>query len=249
MSLTSPEMAEALGAVSSSPASERGLIPRVLQPALHWWLSSQLEAVTGLEIEIQGGDRQILRGYLPPVRVAATMARYRGIQLRQAVLEAEQIQINLGQVLRGKPLKLLAPVPVRGELVLSQEDLDASLAAPLLQSGLRELLKLLEQRGLAKAAGNLQEWQLLRTQGELGSGRLKLVFTMVNAQGEQVHWCLTTHVRLQDERTLCLENVQWQGDKDSYPTVAIDLGDGVAIQALRLEAGALRVQGRICIYP
>lgn len=244
MSLTSLEMAEAVGA-----ASERGLIPRVLQPALHWWLSSQLEAVTGLEIEIQGGDRQILRGYLPHVRVAATSASYRGIQLRQAAVQAEQIQINLGQVLRGKPLKLLAPVPVRGELVLSQDDLNASLGAPLLQSGLRELLKLLDQRGLGKAGVNLQEWQLLHTQGELGAGCLKLVFSMVNAQGEQADWHLMTHVRLQDERTLCLENLHWQGEHDSHPRVAIDLGEGVAIQELQLEAGALRVQGMICIYP
>lgn len=244
MSLTSPEMAEAVGA-----ASERGLIPRVLQPALHWWLSSQLEAVTGLEIEIQGGDRQILRGYLPHVRVVATSASYRGIQLRQAAVQAEQIQINLGQVLRGKPLKLLAPVPVRGELVLSQDDLNASLGAPLLQSGLRELLKLLDQRGLGKAGVNLQEWQLLHTQGELGAGCLKLVFSMVNAQGEQADWHLMTHVRLQDERTLCLENLHWQGERDPHPRVAIDLGDGVAIQELQLEAGALRVQGMICIYP
>ncbi|HIK35676.1 MAG TPA: DUF2993 domain-containing protein [Thermosynechococcus sp. M98_K2018_005] len=244
MSLTSPEMAEALGA-----ASERGLIPRVLQPALHWWLSAQLEQATDLEIQIHGGDRQILRGYLPQVRVAAARARYRGIQLRQAAVQAEQIQINLGQVLRGKPLKLLAAVPVRGELVLSQADLNASLGSPLLQSGLRELLKLLDQQGLGKAGVNLQEWQLQRTQGELGAGCLKLVFLMVNAQGEQADWHLMTHVRLQDERTLCLEKVHWQGEGDPHPTVAIDLGEGVAIQELRLETGALRVQGMICIYP
>ncbi|WNC29168.1 DUF2993 domain-containing protein [Thermosynechococcus sp. PKX82] len=244
MSLTSPEMAEAFGA-----ASERGLIPRILQPALHWWLSAQLEQATGLEIQIQGGDRQILRGYLPHVRVAAASASYRGIQLRQAAVQAEQIQINLGQVLRGKPLKLLAPVPVRGELILSQADLDASLGAPLLQSSLRELLKLLDQRGLGKAGVNLQEWQLRRTQAELGAGCLKLVFSMVNAQGEQADWHLMTQVRLQDERTLCLEKVHWQGEGDPHPTVAIDLGEGVAIQELRLETGALRVQGMICIYP
>lgn len=244
MSLTSPDMAEAVGA-----ASERGLIPRVLQPALHWWLSAQLAQATGLEIQIQGGDRQILRGYLPHVRVAAARANYRGIQLRHAVVQAEQIQINLGQVLRGKPLKLLAPVPVRGELVLSQEDLNASFGAPLLQSGLRELLKLLDQRGLGKAGVNLQEWQLLHPQGELGAGCLKLVFSMGNAQGEQADWHLMVQVRLQDERTLCLENVHWQGESNTHPPVAVDLGEGVAIQELRLEAGALRVQGMICIYP
>ncbi|AHB88872.1 hypothetical protein NK55_07955 [Thermosynechococcus sp. NK55a] len=247
MSSTSPEMAEAL--VASSPVAERGLIPRVLRPALQWWLSSQLEQATGLEIEIQGGDRQLLRGYLPHVRIAAATASYRGIQLRQAAVQAEQIQINLGQVLRGQPLKLLAPVPLRGELVLSQADLNASLRAPLLQSGLRELLKLLHQRGLGKPGVDLQEWQLLHTQGELGTGCLKLRFSMVNAQGEQGDWHLMTHVRLQDERTLCLEKVHWQGEREIHPTVTIDLGDGVAIQELRLEAAALRVQGMVCIYP
>lgn len=249
MSLTSPEMAQAKAAAVAPLTSEQGLIPRVLQPALRWWLASQLEQATELAIEIQGGDRQILRGYLPHVRVAAAKANYRGIQLRHAVVQAEQIQINLGQVLRGKPLKLLAAVPVHGELVLSQEDLNASLGAPLLQSGLRELLKLLDQQGLGKAGINLQEWQLLHTQGELGAGYLHLVFSMVNAPGEQIDWHLRIRLRLQDERTLCLENVHWQGEPNTHPTVAIDLGDGVAIQELRLEAGSLRVRGMICIYP
>ncbi|MFN4278772.1 DUF2993 domain-containing protein [Thermosynechococcus sp.] len=244
MSLTSPQMAEAVGT-----ASEQGLIPRILQPALHWWLSSQLEGVTGLEIQIQGGDRQIVRGYLPHLRVAATEARYRGIQVRHAALQAQRIQVNLGQVLRGKPLKLLAPLPVWGELVLSQADLNASCASPLLQSGLEELLRLLDRQGMGKAGVNLQEWQLQRVQAEVGSGCLALVFSMVNAQGEQADWHLSTYVRLQDERTLCLEQVHWQGERNPHPGLAIDLGEGVALQALRLEVGSLRVRGTICIYP
>ncbi len=228
---------------------ERGLIPRVLVPALRWWLLSQLEAADGLVIDLKVGDRQLLRGHLPYVAIAATTARYRGIQLRQLALQAEQIRINLGQVVRGKPLKLLAPVPVRGQLVLTQADLQTSWDSPLLQSGLRSLLTLLEQQGLGKAAVEPQEWQMLKAAVTLGAGCIEMVFTMENRQQEQEHWVCTCGISLADNRTLCLHNLQWQGESTIHAPVQIDLGAGVALEELSLSAEALGVQGVICIYP
>jgi len=229
--------------------AERGLIPRVLVPALRWWLLSQLDTAEGLEIDLNVGDRQLLRGHLPWVRLGAGMASYRGIQLRQVAVQAEHIRINLGQVVRGKPLKLLAPVAVRGELVLTQAGLQASLGSALLQSGLRSLLKLLEQQGLGKAGVDRENWHLVRAAVTLGAGHLELRFTMENGQQERVCWCCTTGIALQDERTLCLEDLQWQGEATIHPPISIDLGAGVALQELSLSAESLRVQGMICIYP
>ncbi|WP_448514687.1 LmeA family phospholipid-binding protein [Parathermosynechococcus lividus] len=251
MSPVSPSVVSdhpAVETVEAPDLRERGLIPRVLVPALRWWLLSQLDVAEGLEIDLRVGDRQLLRGQLPFVRLGATVASYRGILLRQVAVQAEHIRINLGQVVRGKPLKLLAPVPVEGELMVTQADLQGSVDSPLLQSGLRSLLRHLQKEGLGKAGVDLSEWQMVSAAVTLGAGQLDLAFTMQTAQ-QQMSWVCTTGIRLEDERTLCLHHLQWQGEATVHPPVTIDLGAGVALQELLLQAGRLRVRGMICIYP
>lgn len=236
-------------AVGASDTAERGLIPRVLVPALRWWLLSQLDVAEGLDLNIKGSDRQLLRGHLPCVQVGAAVASYRGIRLQQVALQAEHIRINLGQVVRGKPLKLLAPVLVCGELVLTQADLQTSIGSPLLQAGLGFLLRQLEQRGVGKADAKGKSWQMISAAVTLGAAQIELAFTMQNAQQEQACWICTSRVRLEDERTLCLEQLQWRGEETVHPLVKIDLGEGVALDHLSLSAAALRMHGRICLYP
>jgi len=252
MSPMSPRVVSDRPAVETVEAPElgdRGLIPRVLVPALRWWLLSQLDGAEGLEMDLRVGDRQLLRGQLPFVRLGATVASYRGILLRQVTVQAEHIRINLGQVVRGKLLKLLAPVPVEGELMVTQADLQGSVDSPLLQSGLRSLLRHLQNEGLGKAGVNLREWQMVSAAVTLGTEQLDLAFTMQTAQQQQASWICTTGIRLEDERTLCLHRLQWQGEATVHPPVTIDLGAGVALQELSLQAGILRVRGRVCIYP
>jgi hypothetical protein len=127
---------------SSQPDTGSRIISKVLSPAIQFWLRSQVESATALQFQVAGKDRQILRGCLPEVTVSADQAVYQGLHLSHLHLSATQIQINLGQVIKGKPLRLLNAVPVAGKLVLTQANLTISLASPLLQQGLTELLQL-----------------------------------------------------------------------------------------------------------
>ena len=112
------------------------IIGKVLPAAVKFWLRSQVEQIGDLSIDLSGRDRQLLSGYLPGVSVAADAVIYQGIHAGQVQLSAEEIRINVGQVVRGKPLKLLKAFPVQGSVTLSADDLTASQSSALLSEGL-----------------------------------------------------------------------------------------------------------------
>lgn len=129
----------------SSDATEKGsrIIGKLLPAAVRLWLRSQVEQVGELSIELAGRDRQIISGYIPRVSIFADEAVYQGLYVGRVALFAEDIRINIGQVLRGKPLKLLKSFPVSGSVTLSDEGLAASLNSDLLTNGLRDFWRLL----------------------------------------------------------------------------------------------------------
>jgi hypothetical protein len=96
--------------------------------------------VDDLQFQLQGGDRQILTGHIPGISIQASNAIYQGLHLSRIGLEGSNIRVNLGQVIKGQPLRLLEPVPVTGELLLKEGDLQASLRSTLLSNALSELL-------------------------------------------------------------------------------------------------------------
>jgi hypothetical protein len=121
---------------------------RLLPAAVRLWLRSQVEQVDDLSVSIGGRDRDILSGCLPSVSVSAVRAVYQGIHLGHLRLSAQDIQINLGQIIRRKPLRLLKAFPVAGDITLSADDLNASLGSALLQGGLRDFWRSLAQNPL-----------------------------------------------------------------------------------------------------
>ena len=143
-------------------SSKQRIISKILSPAVWLWLRSQVEQVSNLEVKISGSDRQILTGYIPRVFMCARHVVYQGLHLSQVQLVGENILTNLGQVLRGKPLQLLEPVPVSGELLLKESDLNASLQSPLLANALNDLLKHYSQP-TCQETGNLAATRLLLT--------------------------------------------------------------------------------------
>jgi hypothetical protein len=136
----------------------RGWISKLLPAAVRFWLHTQAEHIENLVFEIQGRDRQILRGHLPQVVLSADKAIYQGMHLSRLRVEAREIRVNLGQILRGKPLRLLAPFPVEGRVGLSAADLNASLNSELLGTGLYDFLTQFAaaQTTQATQAGDLQ---------------------------------------------------------------------------------------------
>ncbi|WP_071188226.1 DUF2993 domain-containing protein [Trichormus sp. NMC-1] len=123
------------------------IISQVLTTAIKLWLKTQLSQVSQLEVEISASDRQILSGNIPSVSIFAADAIYQGIHVTHIQLVAENIQINIGSVLKGQPLRLLEIVPVVAELTVAQEDLNDSLSSELLSTTLNDLLvKLLPEQ-------------------------------------------------------------------------------------------------------
>jgi len=125
---------------SPSP-THRQLIGKLLSSAIRLWLHTQVERVETLKVHIVGGDRPLLAGKLTGIQVQAHGVVYRGLHFTQIHLNADQVSINLGQVLRGKPFTLLDPVPVTCHLTLTERDLNASLQSPLLMGVIQDLFQ------------------------------------------------------------------------------------------------------------
>lgn len=231
------------------------LIGRILAPALGVWLRSQVEQVDDLQVHIEAGDRHLLSGSIHRVAIAAQRIVYRGLHLSDLALSGGSIRVNLGQVLRGKPLRLLQPVPVWVSLTLQEPDLNASLASPLLADALTQFLK-----GVLLSALDLpgspeeQQWQM--KQMAIAPGTLTLMASLTTpqqtlpvivrtglklAQGNQLQLDRPEYlVNLQAKRGLPLTDLQGYG---------VDLGSEVCLQDLILAERQLVCQGYVTVTP
>lgn len=229
------------------------IISTTLSPALRLWLRSQVSQVENLQLKISGSDRQILTGYIPQVFIAASHAVYQGLHLSHIQLTGENIRINLGQVLRGKPLRLLEPIPVSGELILEEADLKASLQAPLLATALTDLLRTLLQAVPTHPDDILKDQQISWQQITIDPEYLKLSGTLTEQSGKATPLVLRTSLQLASPHELllespCIETQQelLRGDLDTFK---IDLGSEVDIQELTVIPGQLVCRGRINVIP
>ena len=233
------------------------LISKVLSPAVKVWLRSQVQQVSNLEVKISGSDRHIVGGHIPQVSISAKGAVYQGLHLSQIQLVAESIRINLGQVLRGQPLRLMEPVPVFSELLLLEADLNASLQAPILATALTEfLVKLLlsgaeSDQSALSMTDQLQSWQ--NPHIEINAGQLTLSATLETIAGIPKPIVIRTGLKLVSSHELYLEHpqIQTQGEcclenRDSFK---LDLGTDVAIEELTLTPGQFICRGRINVIP
>lgn len=232
-----------LETVNSQPSR---LISKVLSPAVRLWLRSQVEQVSQLEVKISGSDRQLLSGQIPQVSVLAHHAIYQGLHLTQIQLIGEGIRTNLGQVIKGKPLRLLEPVFVFGELLLSESALNASLQSPLLSNALTELLAmLLPENALADKQVN---WHHIT----LDANRLILSGSLTDFSST-TPLLLRSGLQLASSHELQLIQPQLQTCLDvSQPQLEnfnLDLGTQVNLQELTLTLGQLVCRGSITVIP
>jgi hypothetical protein len=243
------------------------LISAVLSPAIRLWLRSQVESIEQLEFQMVGGDRQILSGYIPGMTVAATQVVYQGIHLRQIALSAQEIRVNLGQVLKGKPLQLLAVVPVEGNICLSAADLNASLQAPLLSQALRDLLLPLLRASLVDAqTGKLWGDRLTdfrQLQALIQGDRLVLTGQLLTeaASEQPIPFAISTGLQILEGRRLRFAHPQWlpnpdaPGSQSNLPTLTAfdpfeaDLGSEVNLEKLTIANGQILCQGRVNVVP
>jgi hypothetical protein len=212
--------------------------------------------------QIDGRDRDILSGHIPTVSLAAEKAVYQGVHLSQAAVTAQAIRVNLGQVLRRQPLRLLAPFPVSGNVQLTTDDFNQSLQSALLGEGIYDFLQRLAQA--QPEAAHLQslldrlpdrtvlphyhptadieaEGITLRLRPNPGAGVPPLA--------------ISTQLIIRDGHRLCLEKPHWLMEMDNtLPLSAlqgfeIDLGSEVTLTACELKTNHLALQGTIRVLP
>lgn len=251
--------------VVQPPTAEKGsrLISRVLPPAVRLWIQSQLDQVEALEFHLEGKDRQLLSGYVPQISLSAAKAVYRGLHLSQVQAAATEIRINLGQMLRGKPLKLLQPFPVQGHVCLYAEDLLLSLHSPLLAQGLQDVLLRLGNAHPALFPEGSPMRALIADFSEasattditLHSGQITLRWAPGQTSGETI--TLATGLQIREGNMLSLHQPQVtirQGDPSSAEAITLDdyvinLGPEVDIQALTVMPDLIEIRGTVRVIP
>lgn len=248
---------------SQSTIEPRGsrLISRVLAPAMRLWLKSQLDQVEDLELVIQAGDRQLLSGAVPQVMASAQNAVYQGLHFCQVAVAGQDIRTNLGQVLRGKPFRLLAAFPVSGTVALSEPGLNASLRSPLLKPAAADFVRGLLQAELELLSdvipGVSPTTELDDIQATIGDNQITLQTGLIT---ETTTVPLTIRMGLRIDRitnSLVLENPRWLPSPRAHrglPLESLDghtipLGSDVVMEELCLTSGLLSCSGRITVNP
>ncbi|MBD1999843.1 DUF2993 domain-containing protein [Leptolyngbya sp. FACHB-541] len=257
---TSESLSEKAQQGKNSVPPRHRMISSVLSPAVRLWLRSQVEQVDQLEVEIEGGDRQLLTGHIPQVSISAQGVIYQGLHLSCIDLTGTGIRVNLGQVIKGKPLRLLEVVPVWGELLMREAELNDSLKAPLLANAVTEflvnLLRSSDASGLAEG-GEEQSLNLQNLSILIGANQLTLSADLISVSGETTLLVIRTGLEQVSEHELQLTHPQWLPHlqaKRGLPLndlhgFLIDLGSEVDIETLTLEPGQIFCQGKINVIP
>ncbi|MEB3359751.1 MAG: DUF2993 domain-containing protein [Synechococcales bacterium] len=246
------------------------LTRRLLSSALTLWLRSQVERVEHLQVEIVGSDRQIWSGHIPDVSLQASEVVYSGLTLSDVRLVAKRIRVNLGQIVRGQPLRLLEVVPVQVEVVLSAVDLGRSLQSELGRQALADLFRQIFRQIGAALPGlplipqeALASLQFHQPQVMLGGDRLTISgmvqLNHLAAAGDmEMSVCLDTELTVLDGNRLCLTDCVVTTDraatgepvahKAAIDKLVINLGTDIAIQSLTISANGMICCGQINVY-
>ncbi|MFN6486660.1 MULTISPECIES: DUF2993 domain-containing protein [unclassified Nostoc] len=227
-------------------ANKIRIITQVLTTAVKLWLRAQVSQISELQVEIKASDRQLFSGRIPSVSIFASHAVYQGLLITQIQLIAENIRINLGSVLKGKPLRLLETVPVVGDLIVDEKDLNASLASDLLSTALSDLLvKVLPTHYQQLQPINWQEIILGNNQIILRGLRV------TNSETTPLEICLGLQLLSGHELQVVHISIKPdQGDiLEENHEYNLDLGSDVDIQELTLIPGKLVCRGRINVNP
>ncbi|WP_061545486.1 DUF2993 domain-containing protein [Cylindrospermopsis raciborskii] len=225
------------------------IITKILNAAIKLWLRSQLSQVYELEISVDTDDQQLLSGRIPKVSILATKAVYQGIHITRVQLTAQDIHVNLGSVIRGQPLRLLSVVPVFGELLINELELNSSLSSPLLSHAINETaLKTIPELG-KKHQSIFWNEIALHNQGFILQG-----VTQSAGQSES----LEVRAKLQlvsgqeIKLTLCngIYSLCQPAEGETHPIEeCLHLGSDVDLEELSLESGQIFCRGKINVNP
>ncbi|MFP4336775.1 MAG: DUF2993 domain-containing protein [Halothece sp.] len=212
----------------------------ILTPALRIWLKSQLDSLTQLQLEIKSSDQQLLQGMIPKVLLKSELAIYKGLHFDQISLIAEQLQVNIHQILKGQSLQLLHPLPISGKIRITQAHLNDSLSSSLLQSGLQDFLASL----LKNNSFSSLQWKKITLQSNQFLLEGKLLHSLQDSISIQANVDLTS------PQHLLISPIAVQGfalNQEEITPVEFDLGSQVYLQDLKITQEAIFLEGRIII--
>jgi hypothetical protein len=219
----------------------------VLAPACRVWLRSQVSHVDDIQVEIAGGSLQILGGTIPRVAVVAAGAIYQGLSLGSIDLVAENIRVNLPQVLKGQPLGLLESISVTVNVKFSEEDLQTSLPAPLLSQAITDLFAQILGANPQQSSW-LVEWDRVQI-----IPQLLILYGNLTTAGQTAPIEISMGIAISDGQLLRLDPLKIVCSIDlpgsNITSHSIDLGDDVNITQLQLSAGELICRGGILVNP
>ena len=228
------------------------LISKVLSPALRLWLRSQVDSFHELDIVIEGKNRQILQGYIPRVSLSSNQAVYQGLHLGNIQVLAENIRINIGQILKGKPLELLEPIQITGQVSLDPSDLSASLDSLILPGALTDLLEMIfEENGIKPAKPQIDAYEINWEQITLQNNGFNLKGNIKQNPQASVPIRIQAKLNLLDEKTLQIIPLKIEGIarlEDQCHEFSVDLGDDVKIETFNLEESQLYCAGSLMVY-
>ncbi|MGK7919564.1 MAG: DUF2993 domain-containing protein [Trichodesmium sp.] len=227
------------------------IVSRFLSPALQFWLKSQLEQIGQLKVKIEGGDRQILTGKIPEVSVTASDVIFRGLHLTKVELLATGIRINIGQIIKGKPLQILESFPIFCQIELLESDFNASLQSPLLAKAIIDFLTpLLPQNFLENLDKPIEMYD---HKAEISIGKINLFTNFISKTNDNNSLTLDTEMKLSRTDELLLENLNLEvSQKPNYQfsdNIKVNLGSDVELEELILEYGQLSCRGKLIVNP
>ncbi|MBP0022115.1 MAG: DUF2993 domain-containing protein [Cyanobacteria bacterium SBLK] len=233
----------------------RGRISKILSPALRFWLRSQVDRLDRLELDIAGKNRQILTGFIPKVSLVFEGAIYQALHFRQGWAIGENIRINLGQVIKGKPLQILEPITVTGALLLTEADLKNSLNSPLLATALKDFLmgwvEIAESCHLDPRNHPWEDWEIDWHDLKIVPGEMALNGTLIAPDRHGTSLSLRSGLQIEAGSQLHLSPLTIDNTFLSQPpaTFSFDLGSEVEIETLSLSEGQLFIKGTIVVKP
>ncbi|MEB3279423.1 MAG: DUF2993 domain-containing protein [Lyngbya sp.] len=243
--------------IASTQTISQELVSKVLSGAVKMWLRSQVEQVDVLDIDISGSNRSLLTGHISQVTVGASSAVYQGLHLSQVYLSASGIHINIGQILKGKPLQLLKPFPIHCQVCLLTHDFNTSLQSPLLTNAIVEFLVSLiqsqnTQNPLLSFPSDINRWKNLQIAFS-APHQLTLTAEILSTSGELIPFAFHTELYLDSPQDLlftssCLQFPQQQQHWD-FDRITINLGTDVYIQQLNITPEQLQIKGEIRVNP
>jgi len=203
-----------------APTQRSSPVLQLLASGLQFWIRQQCQAMESLELQLHGSSLGLLRGRLDGVSLVARGVVFSSLEIERVELRSDAIEVQVGNLLRGKAVQLDHPFNIEGTVAFSAGGLGRSLCTP--------------------------HWRPLGDQlvdGLLGLTPLKSVSIERDrlVLQAQEHRCETIPRAVDGHLELCGE--------DGKPCVALPADPNITIEEVNLEGGLLQLQGRARVSP